>query len=77
MTDLKPGMRFRHYKSAEKLYEIVGIANHSETLEKLVIYKALYDSEFGKDSLWARPKDMFLGTVTVDGKEVPRFTLVE
>lgn len=57
--------KYQHYKG--KLYEVIGIAKHSETLEELVIYR---DS---KGNLWARPKEMFLGTVIVDGKEVSRF----
>ena len=67
--------KYKHYKG--KLYEVIGVARHSETMEELVVYKALYESEFGKNALWARPKAMFLETVTVDGKEVPRFTFLE
>lgn len=68
---LSPGL-FRHFKG--KLYEVIGIARHSETLEELVVYKALYESpEFGTDALWVRPKRMFLEEVLVDGKLVPRF----
>ncbi len=75
MKEIKLG-RYRHYKG--KFYEVIGTARHSETLEELVIYRALYDSEeFGKNALWARPKGMFLETVTVDGREAPRFKLVE
>jgi hypothetical protein len=65
--------KYRHYKG--NLYEVIGTAKHSETLEELVIYRALYDSpEFGKNALWARPKKMFLEDIWVDGKKVPRFT---
>lgn len=75
MEGLAPGT-YRHYKG--KLYEVLGIARHSETLEELVVYRALYDSpEFGKNALWVRPKEMFLETVTVDGKIVPRFARIE
>lgn len=64
--------KYEHYKG--KQYEVVGLARHSETLEELVIYKALYDSEkFGNNALWARPESMFFEKVTVDGKEIPRF----
>jgi len=74
MTDLKLG-KYQHYKG--KFYEVIGVARHSETLEELVVYRALYDSKkFGKDSLWVRPKSMFLERVVVDGKEVPRFKYV-
>lgn len=74
MDDIKLG-RYQHYKG--NFYEIIGVARHSETLEELVVYRALYDSkEFGKNSLWVRPKKMFLETVNVEGKEVPRFKYV-
>ena len=63
---IPPG-RYRHYKGNE--YEVMGIARHSETLEELVVYRALY----GEGGLWARPLAMFTGTVEVDGRDVPRF----
>ena len=64
--------RYRHYKG--KMYEVIGVARHSETLEEMVVYKALYDdSEFGKEALWVRPKKMFLEEGEVDGKKVKRF----
>ena len=66
MKMVEPG-KYRHYKGKE--YEVIGIARHSETLEELVVYKALYDSEFGKGAIWARPKKMFLEKVN----GVPRF----
>ena len=62
-----PG-RYRHYKGGE--YEVVGTARHSETGELLVVYRCLYDN----NSLWVRPLAMFLETVTVAGREVPRFS---
>lgn len=66
MEDIKLG-KYRHYKSKEKTYDVLGVAYHSETLEKLVIYRANYDSEeFGKKAMWARPLNMFLGEVEVD-----------
>lgn len=70
MSELKLG-RYRHYKG--KLYDVIGIARHSETLQELVVYKALYKTEFGEGSLWVRPKDMFLESVLVNGKALPRF----
>lgn len=74
MTELKLG-KYKHFKG--NLYEVIGIARHSETQEELVVYKALYDvSNFEKDSLWVRPKKMFLETVEVNGKKVPRFEFV-
>ena len=68
---IKPG-KYQHYKG--HFYEVIGLGHHSETLEELVIYRALYDSpEFGKNALWVRPAQMFLEKVKVDGKLVPRF----
>jgi len=66
MNEIKPG-RYRHYKGQE--YEVIGIARHSETLEDLVVYRALY----GEGEIWVRPKEMFLDTVEADGKRRPRF----
>ena len=60
-----------------KFYEVIGVAHRSETLEELVVYRALWDSpEFGYNALWVRPKKIFLETVEVDGKKVPRFEYV-
>jgi len=75
MNEILPG-KYRHYKG--KLYEVIGIGRHSETLEGLVFYKAIYNSEeFGNNSLWARPKVMFLELVEFRGKKVPRFEFIE
>lgn len=72
---VRPGT-YRHYKGS--MYEVVGVARHSETREPLVIYKALYDSvEFGHNALWARPLSLFLEKVTVGDNTVPRFELIE
>jgi hypothetical protein len=71
MTGVKIG-KYRHFKG--NMYEVIGVARHSETLEELVVYKALWDSpEYGKGALWVRPKAMFLETVKRDGKEMKRF----
>lgn len=71
IATLKLGV-YKHYKG--DLYEVLGVANHSETLEPMVIYKALYHSdEFGSNALWARPYPMFLETIVIDGIEQPRF----
>ena len=59
--------KHRHYKGKE--YEVIGTARHSETLEELVIYRALY----GDFDLWARPLKMFLEKVEIGGKKMPRF----
>ena len=69
--------KYQHFKN-KQLYEVIGIAIHSETLEEMVAYKALYDNspfEFGQ--LWVRPKQMFLEMVEHEGKMVPRFQWVE
>ena len=66
---------YEHYKG--KRYEVIGVARHSETREELVVYKALYKTEFGKDSLWVRPLKMFLEMVEVNGKKVARFKYIE
>lgn len=65
-----PGI-YRHYKG--NLYELLYIASHSETLEKMVVYKALY----GEGGIWVRPLYMWDEKVNVNGKETERFTLIE
>lgn len=67
MPELPTPGRYRHYKGGE--YEVVGVARHSESDELLVVYRCLYDN----NSLWVRPLAMFMETVSVDGREVPRF----
>ncbi len=71
--DVKLG-KYQHYKG--KLYEVIGVARHSETLEEMVVYRALYENEFGKNALWVRPKKLFLEDVYVGDNRVPRFTYV-
>ncbi len=74
MKEIKKG-KYRHYKG--KYYEVVGVALHSETLEEVVVYKALYKSvEFGDFSLWVRPAKMFVEKVKVAGKTIPRFKYI-
>lgn len=68
LPHLAPGL-YRHYKGG--LYEVLEVARHSETLEPLVVYRALY----GARGLWVRPAGMFRETVTVDGQQQPRFAL--
>lgn len=63
---IQPGV-YRHYKGG--LYRVEGMARHSETLEELVIYRALY----GEGALWARPAGMWNESVTVNGCVQPRF----
>ncbi|MFA5777725.1 MAG: DUF1653 domain-containing protein [Parcubacteria group bacterium] len=62
--------KYQHYKG--KLYEVIVIATHSETLEKLVVYQAMY----GKKKLWARPFDMFNERVLIKGKKIKRFEFI-
>jgi hypothetical protein len=61
---------YRHYKGGE--YEVLGTVRHSETLEVLVLYRALY----GERGLWVRPHAMFFSDVVVDGTARPRFAFV-
>jgi hypothetical protein len=68
---IKPGL-YRHYKN--KNYRVIGVAKHSETLEDLVVYEALYENDLSK--LWVRPLTMFLENVEVDDKLVPRFEYI-
>lgn len=70
MSTIKPG-RYRHFKGNE--YEVIGTARHSETLEELVVYRALY----GDGGLWVRPATMWTETVERDGYRGPRFVPVE
>ncbi len=64
--------KYKHYRGRE--YEVLYLAHHSETLEPLVVYKALYNSdEFGMNDIWVRPLSMFTEKVEVDNKQVPRF----
>ncbi len=60
---------YRHYKGKD--YQVLGLVQHSETQEHLVLYKALY----GDYSLWVRPLSMFTETVTTEQGTVPRFKL--
>ena len=62
--------RYRHFKGKE--YEVLGVARHSETLEEMVVYRALY----GEGALWVRPASMFTQTVTLEGKQIPRFLYI-
>jgi hypothetical protein len=66
---ITPG-RYRHYKGGE--YEVVDLARNSETLEPLVVYRALY----GESGLWVRPYAMFMEQVDVEGRCQPRFARI-
>ncbi len=68
--ELKLG-KYRHFKGGE--YELIGIAKHSETLEPMVVYRALY----GDGELWVRPASMWTEIVSKDGYTGPRFQYME
>ena len=65
------GGKYMHYKG--KPYRVLAVAKHSETLEEMVVYQQLY----GEEDVWVRPLGMFLETVEVEGKTVPRFQWIE
>lgn len=67
--DIRPG-RYRHFKGKE--YEVLGVASHSETLEPMVVYRALY----GEGELWVRPAAMWTEQVDREGYSGPRFTFI-
>jgi hypothetical protein len=67
---VEPGL-YKHYKG--NLYEVICMAHHSETLEEMVVYKALYKTKFGENSVWVRPAKMFEELVVIDEKSVKRF----
>ena len=70
LIETLPG-RYRHYKGM--LYDVVGTARHSETLESMTLYRALY----GGHGLWVRPTAMFNEVVEINGVRQPRFQLLE
>lgn len=72
-TELKPG-KYRHFKGKE--YEVIGIAQHSETLDKFVVYKPLYETKGNFHPLWVRPLSMFIEIIERDGKSFPRFEYI-
>jgi len=61
---------YRHYKGNE--YDVIGFSKHSETLEDMVIYKALY----GNGGIWVRPLSMWDNPIEIDGKTVKRFNYI-
>ena len=69
MDEIKIG-RYRHFKGNE--YEVLYLAKHSETLEPMVVYRALY----GERGVWVRPASMWNETVERDGKSDQRFTYI-
>lgn len=69
MEQIKKG-KYRHFKGRE--YRVVGIARHSETLEEMVVYEALY----GEGGLWVRPASMWNEEIERDGKKFKRFEFI-
>mgnify|MGYP000066723502 CR=1 FL=1 len=67
--EIKPGI-YLHFKGGE--YEVINFATHSETGEKLVIYRNLHNTS----EVWARPVEMFAEKVDVDGRKTDRFTFI-
>lgn len=67
--ELRPG-KYRHFKGKE--YRVIGVASHSETMEPMVVYKALY----GDGGLWVRPASMWDEWVERDDYRGPRFIYV-
>ena len=70
LLEIQPGT-YRHFKGYE--YEVIRIAKHSETLEPMVVYRALY----GAGEIWVRPASMWYETVIQDGNERRRFERLE
>ena len=69
LTPTRPG-QYRHYKGQR--YQVLDTVRHSETLEPMTLYRALY----GEQGLWVRPAAMFEEEVVIDGVRQPRFTWV-
>lgn len=69
MDEIRPG-RYRHFKGRE--YEVLYLATHSETMEPMVVYRALY----GEHGVWVRPAAMWNETVERDGQTYRRFTYI-
>lgn len=65
------GAIYKHYKGNE--YQVIALAKHSETLEDMVVYKALY----GEGQIWVRPFSMFTDIVKIDGKDLFRFEFIK
>lgn len=68
--EIKPG-KYRHFKG--NCYEVIGVGRHSETMEEMVVYRALY----GEHGLWVRPAAMWTEIVDRDGYHGPRFQFLE
>ena len=67
--EIKPG-KYRHFKG--NYYEVLGTASHSETMEPMVVYRALY----GECGIWVRPASMWSEIVDKESYHGPRFTYI-
>jgi hypothetical protein len=74
---VETGAYYQHYSG--KIYQVIGVARDSETLEQIVVYKSDYVcKDFGKDALWVRSLAMFCEIIEIaDGRSVQRFTKLE
>lgn len=72
--------KYRHYKGQE--YEVIGLAHHTETKTPMVLYKALYEVPelndiYGKTVIFTRPYELFIETIELNNKRIPRFKYLE
>ncbi|MEK7477973.1 MAG: DUF1653 domain-containing protein [Patescibacteria group bacterium] len=74
MIEIKPGQIWKHSKKGGT-YKIIALAKHSETLEDMVVYEALYHNPTAK--IWTRPLASWQEIVEINGEPKPRFGLVE
>jgi hypothetical protein len=76
VEEIKIGKKYKHFKGKE--YKVLNVARDSNNPEKLlVVYQGFYDSEFGKNPIWTRELNDFLGYKEDNGKKIKRFTLIE
>lgn len=73
---IEVGKRYRHYKGKD--YLVLALARLEGSLEEVVVYQALYDTEdFGSQPVWVRPLSSFTEIVTIEGNQQPRFTVID
>lgn len=74
MKQPQPGEYYTHYKNDTYMYKIIGVSIHTETEEVCVIYQSEYETDdYPYGQIWIRPLSMFMESVEVDGKHIPRF----
>ena len=72
------GQVWSHYKHPNLYYKIIAIGTNTESLEEMVVYQALFESEkWGPNKIWIRPLKMWFDKININGKEVSRFTLIQ